>query len=101
MQVNLDCTLSCYVYRPITLFWLAFASGNVLLFCFQSYAPANSPVDLGLVILNSTRYSVCNGIPGSAWLVAPFISFFLFCVKLSREVYWYCLRGNVFPIFSL
>ena len=77
-----------------------FASRNGLLFHdFRSSAPAISPVDL--------RYSVCDGVPGSAWLVAPpfpnyfFFFFSSFGLKLSHGVYVRCLRGNLFPIISL
>ena len=71
---------------------------------FRSCAPAISPVDLGRVVLNYARYSVCDGVPGSAWLVAPlFLLYFFssFGLTLSRGVYVRCLRGNPFPIISL
>ena len=81
--------------KCVVISWL-----SVFCSCYQSGRS-------GAGLLNYTRYSVCDGVPGSAWLVAPlFPLLFLFSsfgLELSHGVYIYvrCLRGNLFPIISL
>ena len=65
------------------------ASRNVSLFHdFRSCAPGISPVDLGRVVLNYARYSVCDGVPGSAWLVAPFFPLYFFFQFRFKAFTW-------------
>ena len=68
------------------------ASRNVSLFYdFRSCTPAISPVDLGRVVLNYARYSVCDGVPGSAWLVAPlFLLYFFFQFRFNAITWGIC-----------
>ena len=65
------------------------ASSNMSLFPdFRSCTPAISPVDLGRVVLNYARYSVCDGVPGSAWLVAPLFLFYFFFQFRFNAITW-------------
>ena len=65
------------------------ASSNVSLFPdFRSCTPAISPVDLGWVVLNYARYSVCDGVPGSAWLVASLFLFYFFFQFQFNAITW-------------
>ena len=68
------------------------ASSNLSLFHdFRSCAPAISPVDLGRVVLNYARYSVYDGVPGSAWLVAPlFLLYFFFQFRFNAITWGIC-----------
>ena len=65
------------------------ASSNVSLFPdFRSCTAAISLVDLGRVVLNYARYSVCDGVPGSAWLVAPLLLFYFFFQFRFNAITW-------------
>ena len=65
------------------------ASSNVSLFPdFRSCTPAISPVDLGRVVLNYARNSVCDGVPGSTWLVAPLFLFYFFFQFRFNAIMW-------------
>ena len=52
---------------------------SVLCSCYQSGRSG-----AGTVVLNYARYSVCDGVPGSAWLVAPlFLLYFFFQFRFN------------------
>ena len=57
---------------------------------------ASNLVDLGRVLLNNTRYSVCDGVPGSAQLVAPLFRTCLLLQLFTSLFLLYC-SFQVFP----
>ena len=64
--------------KCVVISWL-----SVFCSCYQSGRS-------GAGLLNYTRYSVCDGVPGSAWLVAPlFPLIFFFPVSVESNHMWY------------
>ena len=72
------------------------ASSNVSLFPdFRSCTPAISPVDLGRVVLNYARYSVCDEVPAQdedrpGWWLPFFLFYFFFQFRFNTITWGIC-----------
>ena len=65
--------------KCVVISWL-----SVFCSCYQSGRS-------GAGLLNYTRYSVCDGVPGSAWLVAPlFLLYFFFQFRFNAITWGIC-----------
>ena len=71
--------------KCVVISWL-----SVFCSCYQSGRS-------GAGLLNYTRYSVCDGVPGSAWLVAPlFLLYFFFQFRFNAITWGICALPSLF-----
>ena len=98
--------ISAHHFFSVVFFscFVLFASRNVLLFHDFRLLLLHQSERSGASLLNYTIYSVTGFLDPFGWWL-PFSSLLFlsssFCLKLSHGVYVRCLRGNLFPIFSL